>query len=1575
VIFPKLVSRRLTVVIVLSALIALTGCGAESTTGASIDNSVNDNSPNVVPTANYTALAQTQYSAGESVILNVTGSDSDGTIDNIIWNHDSVNSVGNLQFETSDRCSFSGVGISSNATCELRFTAPEVGVQTTLYLSAEVEDNDGGVRFARAFGDNSDSKSKTFLEITILPYTLSFGNEDATAPVAQPRNYLEDLQVIAGDTIQIGTRAYHDPSSVLNSVVWSQQGYDSGSDLYSVYNSVTHAPAKVINLTNRNTTTPAFVAPSTDGVSQVEYFFKMTSAVISGAEAVRDVYQKVTVVNQNSSPIANIVAPSQAVEGSLVSLNGIGSYDPDSNDTLTYQWAVANPAQAALITLNNATSSVADFTAPDVAVATVIPFNLTVTDNHGAVSTVASVPITITPVNNPPTVDAGSNQVVSSGATVTLTATAADTDGSIASYAWTIPADWTDSDSGTNTLANMTAPTVSEPTNYEFVIQVTDNEGAVASDRVVVSVQPPNQAPVARAGSDLTVSEGATVFVSAASSYDPENTALTYAWTEIGTTDLTLNNNTSSVANFAAPSVSSLQVYRVGLVVTDAAGLASATDEVLITVEPISKTPVISLGANESVISDPATANLVLNVTIQDADQASGHTIVWNAPAGQTDQDADTTNAAFEFDVPDNLMATTDYEFVVLVTDADNNSVTDSVTVTVNVGDQKPIAITGNDQTVSEGDTVFLSGVQSYDPEGTAITYAWTEIGSSDLTINNNTTSVANFTAPAVVSQRAYTLGLVVTDASGNASIQDTMQVNIEPISNAPVITLGSNQSVLSDAATTNVTLSVSIQDADQVSGHTIAWFAPAGVTDQDGNTTNANFEFDVPDSLSETRNFEFIVQVTDSDSNTVTDSVIVTVNVGNQRPVAEAGSHQEVAEGATVYLSGVSSSDPENAALTFAWTEIGSSDLTINNSTASVANFVAPTVTSRQVYTLGLIVTDGSMTSVQDTVQVGINPISQAPVISLGTNESVDASATTANLSLTVDIDDADQASGHTIVWYAPSGVSDQDADTTNATFVFDVPDSLVSTQYYEFVVKVTDADGNAVTDNVTVTVNVGDRIPVAVTGSDQSVPEGSTVFLNGVSSYDHEGTAITYAWTEIGTTDLTINSNTASVANFTAPTVANTRVYTIGLVVTDAGGNASVQDTVQITIEPVNLPPIVTAGSNQSVSAGFSTTVTAVFSDPDGDVTTVAWKVPNGLLLTGGTTESDASITFSAPSETTEQVLVFEVTATDAYGATASDTVSIAVAADTSAHLRPVAEAGDNQTVEDGTTVYLNGGSSYDPENTALTYAWVEIGTSDLTLNNAATSLANFTAPSLSNRRTYIIGLTVTDSDANPLSSIQDTVQIVVEPNNFNNYAPVVTGGIAQSLSVAADGNTRFFSLVASPELPPGVSVSTHLWNIESGGGTLTGANSASATYESLPKSDGQNAATADTLRITTTFSDGSNATERVYLYTNASNDANGIHPISDAGNHQYVVGGDTVTLDASGSSADIANGRSISSYQWSQIAGKSVVLNNANTASPTFEAPALPEDGLLQFSLSVTDDVGQISSDEVTITVRAQ
>lgn len=94
--------------------------------------------------------------------------------------------------------------------------------------------------------------------------------------------------------------------------------------------------------------------------------------------------------------------------------------------------------------------------------------------------------------NRSPTANGGAAQTVDSGATVTLSGSGTDTDGTISSYAWTQTVGTAVALSNAATAqTTFTAPTVSSATTLTFSLIVTDNRGASsAASTVNVTVNP-----------------------------------------------------------------------------------------------------------------------------------------------------------------------------------------------------------------------------------------------------------------------------------------------------------------------------------------------------------------------------------------------------------------------------------------------------------------------------------------------------------------------------------------------------------------------------------------------------------------------------------------------------------------------------------------------------------------------------------------------------------------------------------------------------------------------------------------------------------------------------------------------------------------------------------------------------------------------------------------------------------------------------------------------------------------------------------------------------------------------------
>ncbi len=117
------------------------------------------------------------------------------------------------------------------------------------------------------------------------------------------------------------------------------------------------------------------------------------------------------------------------------------------------------------------------------------------------------------------------------------------------------------------------------------------------------------------------------------------------------------------------------------------------------------------------------------------------------------------------------------------------------------------------------------------------------------------------------------------------------------------------------------------------------------------------------------------------------------------------------------------------------------------------------------------------------------------------------------------------------------------------------------------------------------------------------------------------------------------------------------------------------------------------------------------------------------------------------------------------------------------------PVADPGSAQTVNAFQDVLLDGAGSRDPDGIVSTYLWQQLSGPSLTLANADTPQATFTAPEVSAGATLIFSLTVTDNDGDSsTANVAITVNATGVQQRFT-----LKGTVDTSTSQIRDGDTN--------------------------------------------------------------------------------------------------------------------------------------------------------------------------------------
>ena len=459
-----------------------------------------------------------------------------------------------------------------------------------------------------------------------------------------------------------------------------------------------------------------------------------------------------------------------------------------------------------------------------------------------------------------------------------------------------------------------------------------------------------------------------------------------------------------------------------------------------------------------------------------------------------------------------------------------------------------------------------------------------------------------------------------------------------------------------------------------------------------------------------------------------------------------------------------------------------------------------------------------------------------------------------------------------------------------------------------------------------------VGDSPPVADAGGDRTVAEEVSVLFTGEDSYDDLGID-GYAWT-VHDYDGDYAFDTMSFSyTFSMP-----GVYYVDLIVEDTIGQLSTTDTIAVTVTDETAPSA-DAGPDQTVANG--TTVLFSGSGVDGDDYDTALDFEWTFIYDGAL----ETMTGESPSFLFEIVggYVVTLTVTDDAGNSAEDEMTVTV----EDVVDPVANAGLDQTVDEGDTVTFDGSGSYDADTSIIVYEW------DFTYDGAPETLTGETPSFVFDiADSYVVTLTVTDEGGNTGT---DTVTITVNEVVIVNDPPVANAGADQPDVVT--GDTVTFDGSGSTD---DVLVTDYTWTLtyDETAQELTGVSPtfvfdiAGEYVVTLTVSDAEGLTATDTVTITVTDAEPP--------------PAENVAPVADAGTAQTVDEGDTVTFDGS-ASAD--SDGTIASYVWTfTYNGTAQTLTGA---APTFDFEIA---GTYTVTLTVTDDDGATGTDTVIITVNA-
>lgn len=1185
----------------------------------------------------------------------------------------------------------------------------------------------------------------------------------------------------------------------------------------------------------------------------------------------------------NQAPVANAGTHLSAQLGQVLHLDGSASTDGDG-DPIEPRWSIVSKPDTSQAQLSDTDTFHPQIT-PDVSGDYVV--QLIVYDGQylSAASTV-----TISTSNLPPTANAGQAQIASSGQLVHLDASRSyDPEGSVLTYEWSVIASPQGSAAALSST-DVAVPSFTPDLPGDYIFQLIVSDGELKSSPITVVVTDNDLPPKAVAGPDQSASAGSLVTLNGSLSSDPELQPLTYEWALLSRplgSNTAINDANRPVATLT-PDV--FGDYVAQLTVVDAAGQRDS-DVVVIRDESRNTLPVANAGPD---IQVELGTQLVLDGSGSidaDGDPLTYGWAILSRPAGSSAQlnDVTTRNPNFTPDVEG------DFVVQLVVSDGKSTSLPDVVVIHDQARNLAPVSFIGNTPTGVVGEVYSLDGSQSSDPNGDSLTYTWNLIPpqGSVATLSGNTGAT-----PAFTPDRAgdYLITLTVSDGPLSSLVDSRIIKAIATL--LPVADAGHSMRLQKGAtAVLNGSGSFDPDGAALTYSWSIVSAPPSSTSELSDTTSPFPSLF-----LDEVGSYEIALIV----NNGTTDSIPSTVIISDtdSMPVANAGPDVRISGNQPIMLDGSRSSDSDGDQLTYEWTIIGSP----SNSNATLTNANSPfAVLSPDVsgdYQVQLIVSDGILQSVPDTVLISDSNV--PPVANAGPSQTYEIGN-----SVRFDGSASSDADGNALNYQwrivsapANSQAQLQDANSVLATITPDVAG--------DYVVSLTVNDGEFSSLPSSTVLHRANQAPVARAGNNLNAQIGQVLHLDGSASTDGDGDTIEPRWSIISKPKASLAQLSDIYSFYPQITPDVSGDYVIQLIVYDG---QYLSGASSVTISTSNLAPTANAGQSQVASSGQLIHLDGSRSfDPEGSALSYEWSViaiPQGS--TAAITNPDAvlpSFTPDIPGDYIFQLIVSD-------GVLKSSPATVVI---TDKDLPPKAVAGADQSVSTGSLATLDGSSSSDPELQPLTYEWALLSSpsgSSTVINNPNSPVATL---NIDRSGDYVAQLTVMDAVG------QRSSDVVVIRDAAKNTLPVADAGRDLQVDLGAR-----FVLDGSGSNDADGDTLTYSWAILSRPvGSSAQLNNASTRNPDLtPDVEGD-------FVIQLVVSDGKSTSlpDVVVIHDEERN----LAPFAYIGIAPEGVVGTTYTVD--GSQSSDPNGDAIS-YSWDIIPpqGSTATLTDNTSAMPSF------------------------------------
>jgi predicted transcriptional regulator len=689
-------------------------------------------------------------------------------------------------------------------------------------------------------------------------------------------------------------------------------------------------------------------------------------------------------------------------EGTTLSLMVTATDSDVPANALSFSLEPGAPAGASI----NATTGVLSWTPSEAQGPGTYLLTVRVTDDGTPnLNDTESFTVIVEEANSAPVLAAIADQTVSEGTTLSLTATATDSDvpANTLTFSLEAGAPAGASINATTGVLSWTPSDAQGPGTYLLTVRVTDDGTPNLNDTesFTVIVEEANSAPVLAALADQTVSEGATLTVSV-SVTDADLPANSLAFSlEPGAPEGASIDGTSGVLTWTPSEAQGDTTSVISIRVTDN-GSPNLSDSKSFTVlvEEANSAPVPMAIADQTVTEG---TTLSLTVTATDSDvpaNALSFSLEPGAPAGAS---INATTGVLSW-TPSEAQGPGTYLLTVRVTDDGTPAMSDSksFTVVVEEANSAPVLMAIADQTVTEGATLSLTATATdSDVPANALSFSL-EPGAPAGASINATTGVMTWTPSEAQGPGSYVLTVRVTD-DGTPNLNDTesFTVVVEEANSAPTLAAIADQTVTEGET---LTLTATATDSDAPANmltFSLEPGAPAG-TSIDPSTGVLTW---TPSEAQGPGTYVLTVRVTDDGTPSLSDakSLTIVVHEANTAPVLAAIADQAVTERATLTLTVTATdSDAPANALTFSL-EAGAPSGASVAPTSGALSWTPTEAQGPDTYVLTVHVTDDGTPSLSDTKSftVFVEEANSAPVLAAIADQTV-IEGTTLSLAAT---------------------------------------------------------------------------------------------------------------------------------------------------------------------------------------------------------------------------------------------------------------------------------------------------------------------------------------------------------------------------------------------------------------------------------------------------------------------------------------------------------------------------------------------------------------------------------------------